>query len=86
MKTEERKERLDAIAEEREERFGTAAQKKGYISWPQLLKGLEIQIEENTGKGEARFIGDILCDLKFITKLQVRDVFESMEKAKTGDE
>jgi len=67
--------------EDKEERFGTIAQKKGYISWPQLLEALEIQIEENTKKGEYRFIGDVLCDLKFMTKLQVRDVLESMEKA-----
>jgi len=60
--------------EDKEERFGTIAQKKGYISWPQLLEALEIQIEENTKKGEYRFIGDVLCDLKFMTKLQVRDV------------
>ena len=72
--------------EDREESFGTIAQKKGYISWPELLEGLEIQIEENTRKGEARFIGDILCDLKFLTKLQVRDVLEDMEEVTTGNE
>ena len=66
--------------EDREERFGTIAQEKGYISWPQLLEALEIQIEENTKKGESRFIGEILYDLTFITKLQIRDVLESMDK------
>ena len=72
--------------EDREERFGSIAEKKGYISWPQLLQALELQIKENTKKGEARFIGDILCDLGFLTKLQVRDVLESMEKPETGNE
>ena len=67
-------------AEDREERFGTIAQEKGYISWPQLLEALEIQIEENTTKGESRFIGEILYDLTFITKLQIRDVLEFMDK------
>lgn len=66
--------------EDREERFGTIAQEKGYISWPQLLEALEIQIAENTKKGERRFIGEILYDLTFITKLQIRDVLESMDK------
>ena len=66
--------------EDREERFGTIAQEKGYISWPQLLEALEIQIEETTKKGESRFIGEILYDLTFITKLQIRDVLESMDK------
>lgn len=69
--------------EDKEERFGTIAQNKGYISWPQLLQALELQIEEETKKGEDRFIGDVLCDLQFMTKLQVRDVLESMEKTKT---
>ena len=73
-------------AEDRAERFGAIAEKKGYISWPQLLKALEIQIEENTKKGEDRFIGDVLCELEFMTKLQVRDVLESMEKATTRNE
>ena len=53
--------------EDREERFGTIAVKKRYISWPQLLEALEIQIEENTKKGEDWFIGDLLCDLEFMT-------------------
>jgi hypothetical protein len=70
-------------AEDREERFGTIAQKKGYISWPQLLEALELQIEENTKKGEDRFIGEILCDLNFMTKLQIRDVLESTDKGTT---
>ena len=72
--------------DDREERFGTLSQKKGYITWPQLLEALEIQIEENTKKGEDRFIGAILCDLTFMTKLEVRDVLESMEKATTRNE
>jgi hypothetical protein len=72
--------------EDREGHFGTIAQKKGYISWPQLLEALEIQIEENTEKGEDRFIGEVLCDLTFMTKLQVKDLLESMEKAATGEE
>jgi len=73
-------------AEDREERFGTIAEKKGYISWTQLLEALELQIEENTKKGEDWFIGDLLCDLNFMTKLEVRDVLESMEKVTTRNE
>jgi len=42
--------------------------------------------ELRLNQGEDRFIGEVLCDLTFMTKLQVRDVFESMEKAATGDE
>ena len=65
-------------AEDREERFGEIAQKKGYITWPQLLEALELQIEETVG-GRVQFIGEILCDLQFITKLELRDVLESMD-------
>jgi len=64
--------------EKMEECFGDVAQRKGYITWPQLLEALEIQIEEITKKGEVRFIGEILCDLNFTTKLEVRDVLETM--------
>ena len=62
------------------ERFGNVAQKKGYITWPQMLEALEIQLQETFDKGEVRFIGEILCDLQFITKLELRDVLESMDK------
>ena len=64
--------------EDREERFGEIAQKKGYITWPQLLEALELQIEE-TVEGRVQFIGEILCDLQFLTKLELRDVLESMD-------
>jgi hypothetical protein len=64
--------------EEREERFLDIAQRKGYITYPQLMEGLEVQFEE-TVEGEVRFIGEILCDLEFITKLEIRDVLESMK-------
>ena len=38
--------------EDQEEHFADIAQKKGYISWSQLLEALEVQIEETTEKGE----------------------------------
>ena len=65
-------------AEDREERFGDIAQKKGFSTWPQLLEALELQIQE-VSEGKTRFIGEILCDLQFITKLELRDVLESMD-------
>ena len=71
--------------EDREERFGEIAQKKGYITWPQLLEALEHQIEE-TVEGRTRFIGEILCDLQFITKLELRDVLESMDNGTAENE
>jgi hypothetical protein len=70
--------------EDREECFGNIAQKKGYIAWPQLLEALELQIEEAV-EGRARFIGEILCDLQFITKLELRDVLESVDNGTAED-
>ena len=64
--------------EEMEERFRDIALKKGYITWPQLRQALETQIEETIG-GEVRFIGEILCDLNFMTKLQAREVLETID-------
>jgi len=37
-------------------------------------------------QGESRFIGEVLYNLTFMTKLQVRDVLEAMEKATTRNE
>ena len=65
--------------EDQEEHFADIAQKKGYISWSQLLEALRVQIEETTEKGEIRFIGEIVCDLNLITKLEIRDVLESID-------
>jgi hypothetical protein len=67
------------------ERFGNIAQKKGYITWPQMLEALETQLQETFDKGEVRFIGEILYDLQFITKLELRDVLESMDKGITEE-
>jgi hypothetical protein len=36
--------------EDQEERFGEMAQRKGYISWLELLEGLELQIERTQKK------------------------------------
>ena len=67
------------------ERFGNIAQKKGYITWPQMLEALETQLQETFDKGEVRFIGEILYDLQFITKLELRDVLESMDNGITEE-
>ena len=44
------------------ERFGEIAHRKEYITWPQMLEALEIQLQETFDKGEVRFIGDIPND------------------------
>jgi hypothetical protein len=65
--------------EDHQERFGEIAQEKGYITWSQLREALEIQIEETIEKGEVRFIGQILYDLEFLTKMELQDVIASLD-------
>lgn len=59
-----------------EERFGFIAEKKEFITMPQLLEALEIQVKENLWKGQHRFIGDILHGLGYITDIQIDHVLE----------
>jgi hypothetical protein len=39
---------------------------------------LEIQVKENVEEGKHRFIGSILLEEEFITRLQINDVLEAM--------
>lgn len=62
-----------------EERFCMVAVKKGYITEGQLVKALEAQVAENMREGEHRFIGEILVEEELITRLQIKDVMDSIE-------
>jgi len=62
-----------------EERFCMVAVKKGYITESQLVKALETQMAENMREGEHRFIGEILVEEDLITRLQIKDVMDSLE-------
>jgi hypothetical protein len=62
-----------------EDRFGIVAVRKGYITEEQLVKAFESQVTENISDGIHRFVGGILIEQDVMTKLQVRDVLESME-------
>jgi hypothetical protein len=64
-----------------EDRFASVAEKKGYITALQVVKAQEIQVVENTENGEFRFIGEILLDQGFMTKLQMKHVLESLDDA-----
>ena len=57
-----------------EYRFGYIAEKKGYITADELIGALEIQVRENIDKKEHRFIGNILCNLGYITEDQINKV------------
>ena len=62
-----------------EQRFGTVAEKKGYITSTQLVDALEIQVNENIKKRQHRFIGEILYDQGLISRYQIHDVLDFIE-------
>jgi hypothetical protein len=61
-----------------EEKFGVAAEEKGFISPDQLLKAFEIQVQENLEQGKHRFIGTILLEQDFMTRLQINEILETI--------
>ena len=64
--------------QELEKRFGTIAVEKGFITLQQLVDALEIQVRENLAGAKHRLIGEILCDLGFLTQPQIKEVLKSM--------
>jgi len=65
-----------------EERFCMAAVKMGYLTESQVVKALEIQVAQSMREGEHRFIGEILVEEELITRLQIKDVMDSIETVK----
>ena len=75
---------LSELVKALEEKFGVTAEEKGYVSSGQLLKAYETQVEENLKQGKHRFIGSILLEQGYMTRLQINEVLvaigeESME-------
>ncbi len=63
-----------------EKRFGNIAIDMGFITLDELIRALEIQVQEEFNKGERRLIGQILFELKIMTSEQIQqvlaDIFE----------
>ena len=59
-----------------EQRFGTVAERRGYITPTQLVEALKIQVFENIKKRQHRFIGEILYDQGHITTYQINEVLD----------
>ena len=59
------------------------AVRKGYINSSQFVKALELQAVENAQDGVYRFVGQILLEQGVLTKLQLKDILESMEAEPT---
>ncbi len=63
-----------------EERFGTIAVKKGFITKEQVLEAMKIQMERDLDGLEHRLIGSILYSKGYITLPQIDEVAEAVKK------
>ena len=66
-------------AEHYEKRFGMIAVEKGYISPSQVLEAMEVQVKENMEKNQHRTLGELLVELGYMDKAQVKVVLSSMD-------
>lgn len=64
--------------EELEECFGTKALEKGFVTFDQLMRALEIQRREYIEWNGNRPIGMILFDMGLVTLSQIEEVLASM--------
>ncbi len=55
------------------------AVKKGFVAPEQVVKALEIQVNENLMTGSHRRIGRILLEQKLITLSQLDKILQSLE-------
>jgi hypothetical protein len=63
-----------------ENRFGTIAVKKGFVTSEQVLEAVKIQTERNMDGLEHRLIGSILYSMGYITLPQIDEVAEAVKK------
>ena len=63
-----------------ENRFGTIAVKKGFVTKEQVLEAIKIQMERNLDGLEHRLIGSILYSMGYITLPQIDEVAEAVKK------
>ena len=61
-------------------RFGTIAVDKEYITEDQLVKGLEIQAQENIMEDKHRLLGQIFVEEGLLTTSQVDEILETMNQ------
>ena len=66
-----------------EKRFGNIAIEKGFITPSDLLKALEIQVQEETKRGNRRLIGQILFELNIISAEQLKQVLSVLFNKET---
>ena len=63
-------------------RFGTEAVNKGFITMDQLIKAMRIQLREDLGKSDRRFIGEVLVEMGLMNISQVDELLEIKSERK----
>ena len=63
-----------------EERFGTVAVKKGFVTEEQVHEAMKVQMERDLDGLEHRLIGSILYGMGYITLEQIDEVAEAVKK------
>ena len=63
-----------------EDRFGTIAVKKGFVTKEQVLEAMKVQMERNLDGLEHRLIGSILYSMGYMTLQQIDEVAEDVKK------
>jgi hypothetical protein len=63
-----------------EDRFGTIAVKRGFVTKEQVLESMKIQMERDLDGLEHRLIGSILYSMGHITLPQIDEVAEAVKK------
>jgi hypothetical protein len=63
-----------------ERRFGNIAIEKGYITSADLIKALDIQVQEELDEGKRPLIGQIMLELNVMSLKQIDDVLSELFK------
>ncbi len=61
-----------------EKRFGLVSIKKGFITSDELIKALEIQVQEDVESGYHRLVGEILLKQGAMSKKQISEVLKDI--------
>ncbi len=61
-----------------DQRFGSIAVKKGYISSEQLIEVLSIQATENIEDNTHRIVGTILREKGYLSIEQIKEILQEM--------
>ncbi|MBW1851164.1 MAG: hypothetical protein JRJ15_06980 [Deltaproteobacteria bacterium] len=64
--------------EDLDQRFGSIAVKKGFITSEQLIEAISIQVAENIKDNKHRIIGTILRDMGLLTIEQINEVLKTI--------